>query len=136
METILACLTVVSGLICGVLASMKEKASLQALQAAQRNINLMPKNAIRTVKNEDEYEQALHTLYKTVGQILALTIILALIIIYADYPTQMDSAAVMFLFGLLFQVSCLLTNCFCVVRFLNNCIMASRVALGPFGLSW
>ena len=131
MKTILAGLTVVSGLICGVLAYMKEKASLQALQAAQRNINLMPKNAIRTVKNEDEYEQALHTLYKTVGQILALTIILALIIIYADYPTQMDSAAVMFLFGLLFQVS----YC-CVVRFLNNCIMASRVALGPFGLSW
>ena len=65
----------------------------------------MPKNGQQTVKHEDEYEQALHTLYKTLGQILALTIILALIIIFADYPTEMDFATAAFIFGLLFQVS-------------------------------
>eukprot|EP00093_Oithona_nana_P010795 10795.XXX_430844_430445_1 [CDS] Oithona nana genome sequencing. len=64
----------------------------------------MPKNGQqRTVKNQDEYEQALHTLYKTLGQILALTIILALIIIFADYPTEMDFATAAFIFGLLFK---------------------------------
>ena len=95
-----------SGLICSVLACLKEKGSLQALQATRMSINLMPKNGQqRTVKNQDEYEQALHTLYKTLGQILALTIILALIIIFADYPTEMDFATAAFIFGLLFKVS-------------------------------
>ena len=105
MKATLAGIALGSGLICSVLAYLKEKGSLQALQATRRSINLMPKNGQQTVKHEDEYEQALHTLHKTLGQILALTIILVLIIIVSDYPTKMDFATAVFIFGLLFQVS-------------------------------
>ena len=104
----MACIAFASGLICSVLVYLREKGSLEVLKASRRSINIVPKIIPKNDQVNvrlDEYEQALQEMYKTLGQIIAVTHTIVGIIFFSDYPTELDMPAFTYMLGLWFQVS-------------------------------